>query len=107
MGPQPQIPETLRDLITQKEFDLPDETEIKTEIQRILKALKKEIDTDTVTKITQACRGLSIERIQRILAKILVQKNTLDNTCLEGLYEEKKYSIAQTRTLEIYKSEEK
>jgi len=96
------IPNDLQDLITVIQFSLPTETEIIHELTRLLNSLKITIDSTLIENLTRACQGLSLERIRRVLAKIIATYKTLDYNSVSLLLEEKKQIIRQTEILEYW-----
>ena len=50
--------------------------------------------------LTRACQGLSLERIRRVLSKIIATYKTIDNNSIAVLLSEKKQIINQTEILE-------
>jgi len=101
-----EIPNDLQDLITVVQFSLPTETEIINELTRLLNSLKITIDSELLENLTRACQGLSLERIRRVLAKIIATYKTLDKNSVNLLLDEKKQIIRQTEILEYWSSTE-
>lgn len=101
-----EIPNDLQDLITVVQFSLPTETEIINELTRLLNSLKITIDSELLENLTRACQGLSLERIRRVLAKIIATYKTLDKNSVNLLLDEKKQIIRQTEILEYWSSNE-
>jgi len=97
-----EIPNDLQDLITVVQFSLPTETEIINELTRLLNSLKITIDSELLENLTRACQGLSLERIRRVLAKIIATYKTLDKNSVNLLLDEKKQIIRQTEILEYW-----
>merc|ERR1711865_1234612 len=52
--------------------------------------------------LTRACQGLSLERIRRVLSKIIATHKTIDKNSIEILLSEKKQIISQTEILEYW-----
>merc|ERR1711865_1282551 len=50
--------------------------------------------------LTRACQGLSLERIRRVLSKIIATYKTIDENSINVLLSEKKQIISQTEILE-------
>jgi len=101
-----EIPNDLQDLITVVQFSLPTETEIINELTRLLNSLKITIDSELLENLTRACQGLSLERIRRVLAKIIATYKTLDKNSVNLLLDEKKQITRQTEILEYWSSTE-
>lgn len=100
LGSELTIPKELRDLITLIEFPLPLEEEISQELNRLITSLNIKIDSQLFEILTRACQGLSLERIRRVLSKIIVNYKTIDNNSVALLLSEKKQIISQTEILE-------
>ena len=94
------IPKELQDLITVLQFELPLEEEIKQELNRLIKSLNIEIEPQLFENLTSACQGLSLERIRRVLSKIIATYKTINNNSIKVLLSEKKQIISQTEILE-------
>jgi SpoVK/Ycf46/Vps4 family AAA+-type ATPase len=101
------IPSELQDLITVLDFQLPKENEINQELNRLILSLNIEIESNLLEKLTRACQGLSLERIRRVLAKIIATYKTINDSSIEFLLNEKKQVISQTQILEYWSSTEK
>jgi hypothetical protein len=78
------IPKELQDLITVVEFNLPLENEISQELNRLVNSLNITIDPQ-LFDLTRACQGLSLERIRRVLSKIIATYKTIDNNSINVL----------------------
>jgi ATP-dependent 26S proteasome regulatory subunit len=101
------IPKELQDLITVLEFQLPLEDEIGQELNRLVNSLNIKIDSQLFENLTSACQGLSLERIRRVLSKIIATYKTIDSNSIEVLLSEKKQIISQTEILEYSSVNEK
>jgi SpoVK/Ycf46/Vps4 family AAA+-type ATPase len=101
------IPKELQDLITVLEFQLPLENEISQELNRLIKSLEINIDTQLFESLTRACQGLSLERIRRVLSKIIATYKTINDKSISVLLSEKKQIISQTEILEYASVSEK
>ena len=101
------IPNELQDLITVIQFQLPIESEISQELTRLINSLNIKVDADLFESITQACQGLSLERIRRVLSKIIATHKTIDQNSIDILLSEKKQIISQTEILEYWSANEK
>ena len=101
------IPKELQDLITVLQFQLPLEDEINQELNRLVNSLNIEVDSQLFETLTRACQGLSLERIRRVLSKIIASYKTIDNNSVAILLSEKKQIISQTEILEYSSVEEK
>lgn len=98
------IPENLRDNFSLIEFQLPNQNEIKNELERLALSLKVEIDDDLLETFTLACQGLSIEQIRKIFSRILVSSGKINEESLEVILLEKQQIIKQTEILELTNS---
>ena len=94
------IPGELQDLITILQFQLPSKNEINQELNRLITSLNIQMDPQLFETLTQACQGLSLERIRRVLSKIIATYKTIDNNSITILLSEKKQIISQTEILE-------
>ena len=101
------IPKELQDLISVIQFQLPVETEISQELTRLIDSLNIKIDSQLFENLTQACQGLSLERIRRVLSKIIATHKTIDENSISILLSEKKQIISQTEILEYWSANEK
>lgn len=102
IGSELNIPRELQDLITVLQFHLPTEDEIVTELDRLIKSLKITIDAKLLESIIRSCQGLSLERIRRVLSKIIATYKTIDENSILILLTEKKQIIGQTEILEYW-----
>jgi ABC-type transporter Mla MlaB component len=101
------IPKELQDLITVIQFQLPLEDEISQELNRLIKSLNIKVEPQLFESLTRACQGLSLERIRRVLSKIIATYKTIDNNSITVLLSEKKQIISQTEILEYSSVNEK
>ena len=101
------IPKELQDLITVIQFQLPSEEEISQELTRLVNSLNMQIDSQLFENLTRACQGLSLERIRRVLSKIIATYKTIDENSIAVLLSEKKQIIRQTEILEYSSVNEK
>ena len=96
-----EIPEEIRELITVLEFNLPDVNEIRQELTRLLTLLDQDLKKDDLENLVRSCQGLSIERIRRVLSKIIASKQIIDNSSISIILSEKQQIINQTQILEF------
>lgn len=101
------IPKELQDLITVVQFQLPVENEISQELTRLIDSLNIKVNSQLFENLTQACQGLSLERIRRVLSKIIATHKTIDENSISILLTEKKQIISQTEILEYWSVNEK
>lgn len=95
------IPESLREHITLIEFPLPTYSEIHEELSRLMVSLEQDIPKTLLSNLTTACQGLSLERIRRVLSKVLAQYGLINDNSPLLVLEEKKQIIQQTQLLEF------
>ena len=100
IGSELTIPKELQELITVLQFQLPLKDEINRELTRLIESLNIEISPELFESLTLACQGLSLERIRRVLSKIIATYKTIDNNSINVLLSEKKQIISQTDILE-------
>ena len=101
------IPKELQDLITIIQFQLPLEEDISQELNRLITSLNIKVDSQLFENLTRACQGLSLERIRRVLSKIIATYKTIDENSISVLLSEKKQIIRQTEILEYSSVSEK
>ena len=102
-----EIPRELQDLVTVLQFHLPIESEINQELNRLINSLNIKIDANLFESLTRACQELSLERIRRVLSKIIVTHKTINESSIAILLNEKKQIISQTEILEYWSVNEK
>jgi SpoVK/Ycf46/Vps4 family AAA+-type ATPase len=102
IGSELNIPIELQDLITVLQFQLPSESEINQELERLINSLNIKVEPQLFENLTRACQGLSLERIRRVLSKIIATYKTIDNNSIAVLLSEKKQIISQTEILEYW-----
>jgi SpoVK/Ycf46/Vps4 family AAA+-type ATPase len=95
------IPDSLKEFVTLIEFPLPSYSEILEELNRLISSLQQEIDATTLNNIATACQGLSLERIRRVLSKVIAKNGEIDETSPNLILQEKKQIIQQTQLLEF------
>ena len=89
------------------QFQLPLEEEISQELNRLINSLNIKVEPKLFETLTRACQGLSLERIRRVLSKIIATYKTIDNNSIAVLLSEKKQIISQTEILEYSSVTEK
>tara|TARA_B110000008_G_scaffold232060_1_gene235483 strand:+ start:14073 stop:15554 length:1482 start_codon:yes stop_codon:yes gene_type:complete len=95
------IPESLKEFVTLLEFPLPSYSEILEELNRLTSSLQQDIEPEIVNNIATACQGLSLERIRRVLSKIIAKYGEISETSPALILQEKKQIIQQTQLLEF------
>ena len=106
IAPQVNIPEELAEVITVVDFALPSTLEIKAEIERLISATGQNLDEQLLDELVRAAKGLSLERIRRVLTRAIASNNKLEPDDVELILEEKRQSIRQTRILDYYPATE-
>ena len=89
------IPESLKEFVTLIEFPLPTYVEILEELNRLLFSLQHEIKISTLRNIATASQGLSLERIRRVLSKIIAKNGEIDDSSSNLILQEKKLVIQE------------
>lgn len=107
IGSELNIPKELQDLITILQFQLPLESEINQELTKLIKSLNINIERDLLESFIRACQGLSLERIRRVLSKIIATHKTINENSIGILLSEKKQIISQTEILEYWAANER
>ena len=95
------IPDSLKEFVTLLEFPLPSYSEIVEELNRLISSLQQEIKPETLNNIAIACQGLSLERIRRVLSKVIAKYGEIDASSPNLILQEKKQIIQQTQLLEF------
>ena len=112
LASQINIPDSLSEFFAILEFPLPNPDELRTEIEQIIISLNSpnnpqsvpQMDKSAVNDLVRAGQGLSLERIRRVLAKVIAENGCLRPEDVELILEEKRQSIRQTQILEFYPS---
>lgn len=102
VSPQIAIPEDLSEVLTVIEFPLPRESEIQTEIERLLITTNQSMEVRVLDELVRSCQGLSIERIRRVLARAIATHGELRPEDVDLILEEKRQTIRQTQILDFY-----
>lgn len=95
------IPDSLKEFVTVLKFPLPTYSEILEELNRLTTSIQQKIDRETLFTITTACQGLSLERIRRVLSKIIAKYGEIDESSPGIILQEKQQIIQQTQLLEF------
>ena len=106
IGSELNIPKELQDLITIVQFQLPLENEIRKELNRLIEILRINVKSKIIENLAISCQGLSLERIRRVLSKIIATYQTVDEKSIRILLSEKKQIISQTEILEYWSVQE-
>lgn len=97
-----QIPEELQELVTFVDFLLPQYTEIRYELLRLFNSLDQTVNPDFLENLIKSCQGLSLEKIRRVLAKIIASNKQLNNLSIQVILNEKRQIINQSQILEFW-----
>jgi len=95
------IPDSLKEFVTLLEFPLPSYSEILEELNRLISSLQQEIEPAILNNIATACQGLSLERIRRVLSKVIAKYGEINDSSPNLILQEKKQIIQQTQLLEF------
>ncbi|MEM9543183.1 MAG: AAA family ATPase [Cyanobacteria bacterium P01_E01_bin.42] len=106
ISPEITIPSELAEVFTIIDFPLPTTEEIKTEIERLLGASRQTLSETLLDELTRSARGLSLERIRRVLARAIAARGKIEVEDVELVLEEKRQSIRQTQILDFYPATE-
>jgi SpoVK/Ycf46/Vps4 family AAA+-type ATPase len=98
------LPAELREVFTVVDFPLPQATEIKEEIERLM--VGQSLSENLLTDLVRAAQGLSLERLRRVLARAIAQNGKLEPEDVELILEEKRQTIRQTQILDYYPAQE-
>lgn len=105
--PQVTVPSDLTEVLTVLEFPLPDASEIKVELGRLLAATGQSLSEKVLDELVRSSQGLSLERIRRVLTRAIASHGEIQPEDVELVLEEKRQSIRQTQILEFYPTSEK
>lgn len=95
------IPDSLKELIVLLEFPLPGYSEILSELNRLISSLQQTVEPSDLNQIATACQGLSLDRIRRVLSKVIAQRGVIDSSSPNLILQEKKQIIQQNQLLEF------
>ena len=101
LSPEINIPDSLKEFVTLLEFPLPSYTEIVEELKRLTTSLQQDISSEVLNNIATACQGLSLERIRRVLSKVIAKYGEINEASPLLILQEKKQIIQQTQLLEF------
>lgn len=106
VAPDIAIPSDLRETMTIVKFPLPNATEIREEITRLLASIGQKPAAALIDELVRAAQGLSLERIRRVLTQILAHQGEIQAEDVELILAEKRQSIQQTQILDFYPAKE-
>jgi SpoVK/Ycf46/Vps4 family AAA+-type ATPase len=95
------IPDSLKEYVTLLEFPLPNYSEILEELNRLISSMQKQIDKPIIYNLATACQGLSLERIRRVLSKVIARDGEINENSPTLVLQEKRQIIQQTQLLEF------
>lgn len=95
------IPDSLKEYVTVLKFPLPNYAEITEELRRLTTTIQQEVEKETLINIATACQGLSLERIRRVLSKIIAKYGEINKSSPALILQEKQQIIQQTQLLEF------
>ncbi len=95
------LPDPLKDLLVTVEFPLPSYQEIYDELTRLVNSLQQTVSPETIGNLSVACQGLSMERIRRVLSKVIAQYGEISEQSSPLILEEKKQIIQKTQLLDF------
>lgn len=101
------IPDTLKEFITVVDFPLPKFSEIVEELNRLAASLQQPVEQEVILSIGTACQGLSLERIRRVLSKVIARYGVINSESSEIILQEKQQIIQQTQLLEFCRTDKK
>ena len=104
IGSDINIPTELRDFITVLKFELPTQNEIEQELIRLFTSLNIKTESKLIENLVRACQGLSLERIRRVLSKIIATYKIIDERSVPLILDEKRQIISQTGILEYWET---
>ncbi len=106
VAPDINIPADLRETLTILKFPLPEASEIRAEIERLLQSIGQNLSSTLIDELVRAAQGLSLERIRRVLTQILASGAAVTEEDVELILAEKRQSIQQTQILDFYPAKE-
>ena len=102
LSPVLEIPSELEEQITVLNFPLPDANDIKTAIKQMVPPTQIRLSNAGMDQLIKACLGLTRDRISHTLAKSLVQKQSIAESDIDLVLNEKQQRIRQTEFLEFF-----
>jgi ATP-dependent 26S proteasome regulatory subunit len=104
-APNWQLPAELDDSITVLELPLPDALEISALLRSIAQACGEPLEPAVLDQLSDACHGLSAQRVRQLAARALARRGRLSADDLAEVLEEKRQAIAKTELLEYCPTE--
>ncbi|NJK49321.1 AAA family ATPase [Candidatus Gracilibacteria bacterium] len=106
VSPHLEIPAELTEVFTVVDFPLPNGSEIRSEIQRLLISIGQSLSDKLLDELVRSSQGLSLERIRRVLTRCIASRGNIEAEDVELILEEKRQSIRQTQILDFYPATE-
>lgn len=106
LSPTLELPTDLAEDVTVIDFPLPEATDIERLIAQIVPPEQFQISGLAKEQLIKACQGLSRARIRRVLARAIAAKQSINESDIQTVLEEKKQAIRQTGILEFYPTQE-
>lgn len=112
-SPVMKIPQELEKLITVIDFPFPTSEEIKQILNELITTVKRNpqvrisSNPEIHERLVKAALGLTATEAERAFAKVLVRDNSLDESDIPFIIEEKEQVIKKTGILEYYHAQEK
>jgi ATP-dependent 26S proteasome regulatory subunit len=104
-APNWQLPAELDDSVTVLELPLPDAQEISQLLSSIAQACGEPLEPAVLDQLSDACHGLSAQRVRQLAARALARRGRLSADDLAEVLEEKRQAIAKTELLEYCPTE--
>ncbi len=107
VSPQFNLPPDLAEVAVLLEFPPPSPGEIRRELQHLMAALGQSMGSGDLDALVRSCQGLSLERVQRVIARAIADHGTLQPDDVDWVLEEKRQTIRQTQVLDFYAATER
>lgn len=102
LSPVLEIPAELQEQIVVLDFPLPQVEEIHPMLDRLIPPENLHLTPHGKEQLVKSCLGLTADRIRQVLAKSIVQKQTIDESDIDRVLAEKRERIRQTEILEFF-----
>jgi SpoVK/Ycf46/Vps4 family AAA+-type ATPase len=102
LSPVLELPTELQEQVIVVDFPLPSAQEIHQAIKSIISPEQMRLKEHGIEQLVKSCLGLTYDRIRQVLAKSIVQKQTIDETDIDLVLAEKRQRIRQTEVLEFF-----
>jgi len=99
------VPRELEDSLTLLDLPLPERAMIETLLDGIASACGQALPANSREQLSQACHGLTEQRIRQVAARALARHGSLEATDLAEVLEEKRQAIARSELLEYCATE--